>query len=329
MWLVSSSIYFVCAFRFWRKAVVFLCKMPRNCFFIIVSLVWLSVIVLGDSNIEICNSSLLQSDTDSNTTTLGKTKYKWNIDAKQRCNIKRMTYDELYKLHPSGLPPLYHEPLIIYSNDYSKRLPSGCIIERFIQKTSLENITKNFPKDFMVTLSSSNSFSDHRRTITLKQYINETVSSEVMPRDLSNETWYLFGETYSDEWQKMLDDYCYPPCQTCTKELSALSFGIGGKGSGVQWHTHGPGFSQTLNGRKHWILYHPRDKPKYDTDYASRFWMEEVYTSLPESKKPYECTLHPGEMIYFPNHWHHAIINLDWYTSFVSTFTTEHNLELL
>lgn len=302
--------------------------MMSYCLSIIILFVWVCDTVHGDSTIDICNSSSPQLDNYSHSTS-GKMKLKWNIDTKQRCNIKRITYEELYSIHPFGVPPLYHEPIIIYSNDYGIRLPSGCIIESFIQRTSLENITKNFPKDFNVTLSSSNSFSDHRRTTTLTQYINDTISREVMPHDLSNETWYLFGETYSEEWQKMLHDYCYPPCQTCTKELSALSFGIGGKGSGVQWHTHGPGFSQTLNGRKHWILYKPKDKPYYNSDYASRFWMEEVYTSLPESKKPYECTLHPGEMIYFPNNWHHAIINLDSYTSFVSTFTTEHGFEAL
>lgn len=167
----------------------------------------------------------------------------WKIDAKHVCNIKRISYDELYKLFPHGIPPLYHEPLVIYADDYSKPLLSGCVIENFIRKTTLENITKNFPDNFEVTLSSSNSFSDHRKTMSLAQYLNQTVSREVMASDLSNETWYLFGETYTEEWKKMLENFCYPPCQTCTKELSALAFGIGGKGSGVQWHTHGPGFS--------------------------------------------------------------------------------------
>ncbi len=66
--------------------------------------------------------------------------------------------------------------------------------------------------------------------------------------------------------------------------------------------------------------------------------MEEVYTSLRTtaatkddsdsdgdgSLLPYECTLLPGEMIYFPDGWHHATINLSKYTAFISTFTTEH-----
>lgn len=40
-------------------------------------------------------------------------------------------------------------------------------------------------------------------------------------------------------------DYPLPPCESCTEDLVSLSFGIGNKGSGVQWHIHGPGFSET------------------------------------------------------------------------------------
>jgi hypothetical protein len=41
-------------------------------------------------------------------------------------------------------------------------------------------------------------------------------------------------------------------------------------------------------------------------------------------QKPWECTIHEGEMIYFPDGWHHATINLERYTVFVSSFTSEH-----
>ena len=43
-----------------------------------------------------------------------------------------------------------------------------------------------------------------------------------------------------------------------------------------------------------------------------------------EDDMPWECTLNPGDLIYFPDQWHHATINLSPYTVFVSTFTTEH-----
>ena len=35
-------------------------------------------------------------------------------------------------------------------------------------------------------------------------------------------------------------------------------------------------------------------------------------------------TVKPGDLLYFPDRFWHAIINLDPYTTFVSTFTTEH-----
>jgi hypothetical protein len=147
-------------------------------------------------------------------------------------------------------------------------------------------------------------------------------TGETTPDQLSNETWYLFGETYTKDWKKLLENYTLPPCQTCVKELVALSFGIGNRGSGVQWHSHGPGFSEALHGRKHWVMY--PDKPVYDANQTSRYWMEHSYTSLAPEKHPYECTLEPGDLIYFPHEWYHATINLDPYTAFVSTFTTEH-----
>ena len=41
----------------------------------------------------------------------------------------------------------------------------------------------------------------------------------------------------------------------------AYSFGVGGPLSGVPLHVHGPGFSETLIGRKRWWLAPPRPKP--------------------------------------------------------------------
>jgi ribosomal protein L16 Arg81 hydroxylase len=52
--------------------------------------------------------------------------------------------------------------------------------------------------------------------------------------------------------------------------------------------------------------------------------MEYVYAAA--SARPYECSLNPGDIIYFPDQWWHATINLDPYTVFVSTFTTEHDI---
>jgi Cupin-like domain len=247
------------------------------------------------------------------------TAWEWIPEDEHPCSITRFSWEEfLQTFGPRGLPALYPEPVVVVRDHETNK--------EFRSLTQQEALLNFFPPNFTVTLSSSNAFSEHRRTIPLQQYLNESWTSfETTPDQLSNETWYLFGETYTDEWKELLQLYEMPPCHTCVTELVALSFGIGNRGSGVQWHVHGPGFSEALHGRKHWVLYPPGTViANYHKDQSSRQWMEFEYPLA--DKAPLECTLNPGDAIYFPDKWWHATINLDPYTAFVSTFTTEHNI---
>jgi len=282
-------------------------------------LLFISIIIVDSQELPVN----YECSADNSTDRVPGNLWKWNLDEKHRCNIRRMSLNSLYSEFQSGLPPLHHEPIVIY-HEGNETTVMDCNNRKFQAMTAFSEITNALPENFDVTLTSSNSFSAHRRVIPLVQYLEETILSENSPTQLSNETWYLFGETYTDEWKKLLNFYCLPACETCTRDLTALAFGIGGRGSGVQWHIHGPGFSQALHGRKHWVLYPPDKQPNYDPDYTSRHWMEEVYTSLKDEDLPWECTLYPGDMIYFPDHWYHATLNLDHYTAFISSFTTEH-----
>mmetsp|Transcript_36195 Transcript_36195/g.87365 ORF Transcript_36195/g.87365 Transcript_36195/m.87365 type:complete len:383 (+) Transcript_36195:60-1208(+) len=308
-------------------------------------------------------------------------KWKWDPTSKYYpCNIRRISHSELLRLYgKEGLPNLYPYPLVIYPDADGDNKNDKT---NFANLTTVDNLPSSFPPDFRVTLTGSDSLSTHRRTIPLTQYLHEVLvanngSGETLPDQLGNETWYLFGETFSDEWSTFLQNYALPPCRACTpmhreQSMIALSFGIGNIGSGVQWHLHGPGFSETIHGRKHWVLYPHEQRPDYDLNFASRHWMENTYPDLedwndddlqdenkshetflkrrngrfsstesrsdlekrseeahdverdPSSKKPWECTISEGEMIYFPDQWHHATINLEKYTVFVSSFTTEH-----
>lgn len=269
--------------------------------------------------------------------------WRWLPESQHPCSIQRMSLENVFENFGSGgIPAYYSDPLVIVSN--------GRKNEKIRRRTARENIVKAFSTGFNVTLSSSNSFSEHRRTISLETYLEEIAfnDSATHPGKNSSELWYLFGETYTSEWKDFLRAYQLPPCQVCQDKYVALSFGIGNRGSGVQWHTHGPGFSEALHGRKHWVLYPPHHPPPhYHPDESSRNWMEYVYTNTSKLLKvekrsnieawrkgdehlvahggrPYECTLHPGDLIYFPDRWHHATINCDPYTAFISTFTSDH-----
>ena len=78
-------------------------------------------------------------------------------------------------------------------------------------------------------------------------------------------------------------------------------------------HVHGPGFSETLHGRKHWVL--SKDRPNFHPDQTSYNWMYYNYShQVIESNvvddenaendvdkdRPIimECTLLPGDLIY-------------------------------
>lgn len=213
--------------------------------------------------------------------------WDWIPQDEHPCNVRRLTMDELgAEFGAHGLPPLHPDPVVIRAD------PARNAALRAM--TTRETIVQQFKPGFNVTLSSSNALSERRRTIPFEQYLQEIESvPETTPRQLSNESWYLFGETYTEPWQHLLQQYQLPPCQTCSRDLSALSFGIGNRGSGVQWHTHGPGFSEALHGRKHWILYSPHHRPPNITkDQSSRQWMETEYPRVLAAADNdfYECT---------------------------------------
>jgi len=293
----------------------------------------------------------------------------WNPRDDHPCTVETISASDFLRAYgkQGGLPPLYPRPLVIASNSYhnhkgatsnsnssndnnssnnSKQTQTQTHPtnrnHRLRELTRSDTILDSFPANFTVTLSSSNSFSEHRRTVPLAQYLDEVATGPPQNASTkSNETWYLFGETHSREWKDLLREYELPPCRACQRgddnagrgaesnrnrdDLVALSFGIGNSGSGVSWHVHGPGFSEAIHGRKHWVLYPFENKPNYSPDQTSLNWMHTYYNDDDdESDRPLECTLHPGDLIYFPDMWWHATINIDDYTAFVSTFTQEH-----
>lgn len=100
--------------------------------------------------------------------------WNWDLNDTHPCNIRRMSKEQFQKefeLSDGLLPLLYHEPIVLHSfrpdNDEFKLL------------SSLENITNFFPTGFLVTLSSSNSFSSFRKTIPLTQVRFISMSAHV------------------------------------------------------------------------------------------------------------------------------------------------------
>ncbi|XP_067859417.1 jmjC domain-containing protein 8 isoform X2 [Heptranchias perlo] len=100
------------------------------------------------------------------------------------------------------------------------------------------------------------------------------------------------------------------------QSLDSLGSGVG---TGVPFHWHGAGYSEVIYGRKRWFLYPPGKMPEFHPNRTTLSWMFDTYPHLSEVDKPMECTIHPGEVLYFPDRWWHATLNIDT-SVFISTF---------
>ncbi|XP_071545188.1 jmjC domain-containing protein 8-like isoform X2 [Panulirus ornatus] len=166
-----------------------------------------------------------------------------------------------------------------------------------------------------IRLSSANSYSYVKRDISFQDYCDH----HIHPQKLSAlETFYFFGDNNHEEWQALLELYQQPPYRL-PQHTSALSFGLAGPGTGVPFHFHGPGFSEIIWGQKRWFMYPPGVNPSFHPNRTSLQWLMEDYPKKKGNSMLYECTLLPGEIIYFPDMWWHATLNIDT-SVFISTF---------
>ncbi|XP_047486050.1 jmjC domain-containing protein 8-like [Penaeus chinensis] len=168
-----------------------------------------------------------------------------------------------------------------------------------------------------VRLSSANSYSYDKRDVTFNEYCVRHVHPQKLTT-LGNETFYFFGDNNHEEWQDLLEQYIQPPYRL-PFHLPALSFGLAGPGTGVPFHFHGPGFAETMWGRKRWFMYPPNVNPNFHPNRTTLQWLMEDYPLRKDDSNFYECTLNPGEIIYFPDKWWHATLNIDS-SVFISTF---------
>ncbi|XP_041133014.1 jmjC domain-containing protein 8 isoform X3 [Polyodon spathula] len=160
---------------------------------------------------------------------------------------------------------------------------------------------------------------------TYRQHIDvpfqEFVEHLLRPQSLEtlgSDTLYFFGDNNFTEWRSLFQNY-FPPPYTLPGTSGAYSFGIAGPGTGVPFHWHGPGYSEVIYGRKRWFLYPPEKVPNFHPNKTTLSWVVDTYPALNQEDRPIECTIHPGEVLFFPDRWWHATLNLDT-SVFISTF---------
>ena len=224
--------------------------------------------------------------------------------------------------------------------------------ESMAREGSFESLYYNHG-DVITDLSSSNTYSHGRRKMKLSDYLDSLNPVQVNGTK-ANETYYLFGHNYEGIWSQLRDLYVTPPCKFC-EEAGAVTVGIGGPRSGVSFHFHGPGFSEVIIGAKKWYLFPSsltKVVEKFGANTTMSHWSEVIYqqlknpnseldtnvdgvtqqglSSIPNgftvkewydlSSNLHECTIFPGDILYFPSQWMHATLNTEDYNLFVSVF---------
>ena len=84
-----------------------------------------------------------------------------------------------------------------------------------------------------------------------------------------------------------------------------LQFYLGPPLSGAPVHFHRNAWNVLVYGQKRWFLY-PPDKAFYSKEPVWKWW-KESYRRSPDAL---ECVQYPGDMVFVPDMWGHAVINL-------------------
>eukprot|EP00013_Stygamoeba_regulata_P012155 CAMPEP_0177676296 /NCGR_PEP_ID=MMETSP0447-20121125/27709_1 /TAXON_ID=0 /ORGANISM="Stygamoeba regulata, Strain BSH-02190019" /LENGTH=500 /DNA_ID=CAMNT_0019184841 /DNA_START=262 /DNA_END=1761 /DNA_ORIENTATION=+ len=98
---------------------------------------------------------------------------------------------------------------------------------------------------------------------------------------------------------------------------------IGPRRSGSKFHVDPIGSSAwnaLVYGKKRWALYPPGVAPlgtkpvwrdeEFESDVESLQWYLEVYPHLKDEDKPLEFIQHPGDIVFVPGGWWHAVLNI-------------------
>ncbi|XP_059010064.1 jmjC domain-containing protein 8 [Mustela lutreola] len=226
------------------------------------------------------------------------------LTEEQRCAVERradLSYSEFVQHYA------FSRPVILQGLTDNSRFRALCSRERLLASFG----------DSMVRLSTANTYSYRKVDLPFQEYVEHLLHPQD-PTTLGNDTLYFFGDNNFSEWASLFQHYSPPPF-SLLGTTTAYSFGIAGAGSGVPFHWHGPGFSEVIYGRKRWFLYPPEKTPEFHPNKTTLAWLQDIYPTLLPSAKPLECTVQAGEVLYFPDRWWHATLNLDT-SVFISTF---------
>lgn len=96
-----------------------------------------------------------------------------------------------------------------------------------------------------------------------------------------------------------------------------MQFYVGPALSGAPAHFHRSSWNVLIYGQKRWFVFPPEDA-FYSKQHVWDWWRES-YRLVPKPKA-WECVQNPGDMVFIPDMWGHAVLNLQESTGVASEF---------
>lgn len=263
-------------------------------------------------------SCMNQHESEKESQSLRKTLDEETRKLLNSCTIPRIEWRGIGSSQPWNLP-LSDEPYVVQSpHGWNREIAQS--LERNALLHSMGNVT--------CTPSQGGSKRIGHFEMTLAEYLTEW-----LPRPISRnaeENRYVFGE-FGEQWAPLRKTYVLPPCEVCSHDAAAVTIGLGGKYSGAPWHFHNSAFVEVFDGAKYFAFLPPGDPVIEEIEKVMQFnaSMSQFHWHLEERpilenkgrlRNMQECVINPGEILYFPDNWHHGVINLGEYTAFVSSF---------
>lgn len=142
--------------------------------------------------------------------------------------------------------------------------------------------------------------------------LRDFVAQMSAPAEVADDPTYIFDQNeFFDAHPELRAELKLPPFFTA--DGVTLYLAVGGSRSGVQFHKHAAGWNTQIHGRKRWLLYEPETMPPYHYPthgMSVETWLRTVFPKLPKERRPLSCTTQPGELIYVPETWYHATMNM-------------------
>jgi len=147
------------------------------------------------------------------------------------------------------------------------------------------------------------SFHD-RKMKTFADYVADDMRTDAVAQNASD-SWYLCGDNY---WDGLLGSYDRP--NILGGKDGAVTFGIGGSATGVPLHKHGAAFSETAFGVKRWFVAPPSSDVRFQPGQSTFDWFRSHVAEGAFPEDVQMCSQKPGEVLYTPEGWWHATLNV-------------------